>query len=82
MKALRAKLGDREVAEWAVEVLRIAEGGLERLSNLNKSGEDERIHLARLGRLVAKGQSPADAILEKIDPAKPLMPQVLDHARL
>jgi glutamate--cysteine ligase len=80
--ALKARLGGREVGEWASDLLRIAEGGLERLSNLDKSGQDERIHLARLGSLVAKGQSPADALLEKIDPAQPLVPQVLQHARL
>jgi len=81
-KALHARLGEREVGEWAQDVLRIAEGGLERLSNLNKSGEDERIHLARLGRLTRKGHSPADALLEKVDGSRPLLPQVLLHARL
>ncbi|MBX7196462.1 MAG: glutamate--cysteine ligase [Sandaracinaceae bacterium] len=81
-QALRARLGGREVAEWANELLRIAQGGLERLSNLNKSGEDERIHLARLASMTTKGQSPADWLLEKIDPAAPLVPQVLSHARL
>ncbi len=80
--ALRAKLGGREVGEWASDVLRIAQGGLERLSHLNKSGEDERIHLARLESMVAKGQSPADALLEKIDPKAPFVEQVLNHARL
>ena len=80
--ALRAKLGERDVGEWASDVLRIAQGGLERLSNLNKSGEDERIHLARLESMVSKGQSPADALLEKIDPKAPLVPQVLAHAHL
>ena len=80
--ALRAKLGERDVGEWASDVLRIATGGLERLSNLNKSGEDERIHLARLESMVAKGQSPADALLETIDPKAPLVEQVLSHARL
>lgn len=81
-RALRARLGEREVGEWASDLLRIASGGLERLSNLNKSGEDERIHLARLERLVSKGQSPADALLEKIDASAPLVPQLLEHARL
>jgi glutamate--cysteine ligase len=81
-RALRAKLGDREVGEYASDLLRIASGGLERLSNLNKSGEDERIHLARLESMVNKGQSPADALLEKFDPSAPLVPQLLQHARL
>jgi glutamate--cysteine ligase len=81
-RALRAKLGDREVGEYASDLLRIASGGLERLSNLNKSGEDERIHLARLESMVSKGQSPADALLERFDPNAPLVPQLLTHARL
>jgi glutamate--cysteine ligase len=81
-RALHAKLGDREVGEYASDLLRIASGGLERLSNLNKSGEDERIHLARLESMVSKRQSPADALLEKIDPKAALVPQLLAHARL
>ncbi len=81
-RALRARLGAREVGAWASDVVRIALGGLERLSNLNKSGEDERIHLARLAALVKKGMSPADALLERIDPEAPLVSEVLAHAHL
>jgi hypothetical protein len=32
--------------------------------------------------MVSKGQSPADALLERFDPNAPLVPQLLTHARL
>jgi len=81
-KALRAKLGGREVAEWASEIVAIAGEGLEHLACLNAGGASERIHLSRLEKLVAKGQSPADALLEQIDMQKPLVGQLLTHAKL
>ncbi len=80
-KALRAKLGNREVGEWATELMAIAMGGLAHLSNLNRSGEDERVHLAKLDTLLQKGQCPADALLEKIDPKAPIAPQVVEYTR-
>lgn len=81
-KALRAKLGGREVAEWASEIVAIAGEGLDELACLSESGQSERIHLSRLEKLVAKGQSPADALLEKIDLKKPLVGQLIMHAKL
>ena len=80
-KALRAKLGTREVGEWADELVSIAMGGLAHLSNLNRSGEDERVHLAKLDALLQNGQCPADALLAKLDPKAPLVPQVVEHTR-
>ena len=48
----------------AERVLEIASGGLERRARLNKSGKDERVHLAKLAALIEKGQCPADALVE------------------
>lgn len=81
---LRARLAGRELAEWASELLAIAEGGLERLAHLDADGRDERIHLASLRALVERGATPADALLEEIDPERPLLPQLLasERARL
>jgi glutamate--cysteine ligase len=81
-KALHAKLGGREVAEWASELVAIAGEGLDHLANLNKSGETERVHLARLEKLIAKGQSPADALLERMDLGQPIVGELLKHAKL
>ena len=81
-KALHAKLGGREVAEWASELVAIAGEGLDHLANLNKSGETERVHLARLEKLIAKGQSPADALLERMDLSQPIVGELLKHAKL
>lgn len=79
---LRATLAGREVGVWAMDALSIAEGGLERLSHLDRQGRDERIHLAGLRSLLERGQTPADALLEIIDPGAPLFPQLLENARV
>jgi len=70
-RALRAKLrgGEvtREVADWAGELLEIAEGGLERIADRDAEGRDERIHLEALRTLVSAGESPADRLLRLLD---------------
>lgn len=81
-RALRARIGSHEVGVLASELVAIANGGLERLANRDEHGNDERIHLAPLAALVARGESPADAVLAKIDASLPLVPQLLEHARL
>lgn len=81
-RGVRARLGGREVLDWAGQVLEIAEGGLERLSHLNRKGEDERIHLAKVRTLLESGRTPADAMLDEIDTSQPLLPQLLDKARV
>ena len=81
-RGLRARLAGREVLDWAGEVLEIAEGGLERLGHLNRQREDERIHLVKLRTLIEKGMTPADAILADIDAELPLLPQLLEKARV
>ncbi len=80
--ALRASLEGRDVAEWASEVLSIAEGGLERLGEKNDNGEDERIFLAPLRALVSKGWCPAEAAIEAAPGDKPDAEAVIDHLRV
>jgi glutamate--cysteine ligase len=80
--ALRARLEGREMAEWAGELLAISKDGLGRIGDENAKGEDERVHLARLEKLVSQGKSPADALLEKIDPKADLVSEVIAKARL
>jgi len=81
-RGLQAELAGREIAEWASELLSLAEDGLGRLSHLNRRGEDERIHLSKLKHLVDHGQCPADALLEIVDPDRPICAQLLEHAQV
>jgi glutamate--cysteine ligase len=81
-KALRAKLAGRDVAEWANELLDCAWEGLAHLSHLNRTGEDETVHLVRLKDLVRAGKSPADVLLERVDQGECLRTQVLKLARI
>jgi len=69
--ALQARLGSRSVHELAVEVVRIADAGLARVSG----GTDDRRLLAPLWAYAGAGRTPADDMLDdfaaaKGDPAK------------
>jgi glutamate--cysteine ligase len=81
-RALRAKLGSKDVGTWASDVLSIAEGGLERLGDRDAKGRDERIHLAPLRALIEKGESPADRLLARIDPKKDFVREVIAATKL
>jgi glutamate--cysteine ligase len=78
---LRASFRGGKIAPIAERLLTIAEGGLTRRAIVDKaSGKDERVHLARLRKLVERGQCPADALLEGLDrekdPARAFMDRV------
>jgi len=77
VRGLRAKLGTRDVGEWASELMAIAMDGLRARNLLNRAGQDETVHLERLAKLVAKGQSPADVLLEGLDPEQDFLSQVM-----
>lgn len=66
-KGLGARFRASTLQTFAEKLVTIAEGGLERRARLSPSGQDERVHLAPIKELVAKGQSPADILLEGID---------------
>jgi|HubBroStandDraft_6_1064221.scaffolds.fasta_scaffold155919_1 glutamate--cysteine ligase len=77
-EGLRAVFRGRPLAEVAERVVAIADGGLERRGIVDSaSGRDERVHLARLRKLVGEGRTPADALLEgmdrEADPAKAML---------
>jgi len=78
--ALRARLAGRLVIEWALEVVEIAHRGLTRLRCFNSEDEDETIHLARIRRLVANAQTPAEALLKQFEPVVDLQRQLIEHA--
>jgi glutamate--cysteine ligase len=66
-KGLGARFRAGTLQPYAEKLIEIAKGGLERRRHLLPSGKDERVHLARLEELVAKGQCPADRLLEGIE---------------
>jgi glutamate--cysteine ligase len=81
-QGLQATLAGRSVQDWAGELLDIARAGLVRFNVVDEAGRDESMYIEPLIKLVERGQTPADALLEKLDFARPLMPQVLAHAQL
>jgi glutamate--cysteine ligase len=74
---VRATFRGRPLAGVAERLVAIADGGLERRAILDSSGKDERVHLARLRKLVSEGRCPADTLLEGLerekDPAQAMM---------
>jgi glutamate--cysteine ligase len=69
--ALQARLGERRVQDLAIELVRIADAGLEQLPG----GADDRPLLAPLWSYAAAGRTPADDMLDDYaaaggDPAK------------
>lgn len=79
---LRATFRGKPLQVVAERMLEIAEGGLERRGFKDDKGRDERLHLARLRKLVEAGKTPADALLEGMehpdDPAEILRRCALD----
>jgi glutamate--cysteine ligase len=75
---LRTVFRGRPLVEVAERLVSIADGALERRGIVDKtSGKDERVHLARLRKLVGSARCPADALLEGLDrvadPARTLL---------
>lgn len=80
---IRALLGGREIAEWAAEVVALARAGLERLAAESRDARgSESRYLEPLEALLAQKQTPADALLGRLDASQPLAPQVLTACRL
>ncbi|MDI1477697.1 glutamate-cysteine ligase family protein [Polyangium sp. y55x31] len=80
-KGLGATFRGEKLAALAERVLVIAEGGLARRARM-RNGKDERVHLARLGSLVEKGQCPADALVEGLEAGADLRREILVRARI
>ena len=82
-KALGTPFRGATLQPVAEKLLTIAGGGLERRHLLSPSGKTERVHLAAMEALVAKGQCPADALLEGLDlNAKDLRAKIIARADL
>ena len=65
--ALAATFRGKPLADVAQRLLDIAKGGLERRRRLSRDGQDERVHLARLEKLVGNAQCPADVLVSGLD---------------
>lgn len=75
---LQTAFRDTTFQAFAEKIIEIAEGGLERRGYKSQtSGKDERVHLARLKELVAKGQTPADRLLDGIERASDLTAEII-----
>jgi glutamate--cysteine ligase len=82
-EGLRTPFRGKPLAEVAQRLIAIADGGLERRKRLSKSsGEDERVHLARLSKLANEARTPADALLEGIEQEKDLAQAIVERTAL
>lgn len=77
--ALESPFRGGRLVTLAERLVELAEGGLERRARLSRDGHDERIHLARLKRLVERASCPADELLARLKAdAGPLTVQSLE----
>ena len=82
-RGLQAEFLGKPMLQWAEQVLEIAQDGLANLHVPDRPGrKDERQYLEPLAALIEHGQTPADALLAKLDQSKPLAPQIIAHAKL
>ena len=82
-KGLQTKFRAGTFQPLAEKLLEIAEGGLERRGYKSAtSGNDERVHLARLKDLVSKGETPADRLLAGIENAADLTQEIIARTDL
>jgi glutamate--cysteine ligase len=79
---VRTKLMKREVADWAGELLELAEAGLRRIGHHDESGEDESMLLRPLRALVESACCPADVLLEQVGSEVPSRDAVIRVAEI
>ena len=61
---LKSDIGGRSAQSWAMDLVNIAEAGLERLNQLDEQGENEVKFLAPLRQIATSGTTQAEALLE------------------
>ncbi|MBX3232323.1 MAG: glutamate--cysteine ligase [Labilithrix sp.] len=81
-KGLQTKLRATTYQSLAEKLIEIAEGGLERRDYKSPSGNDERVHLKRLKELVARGECPADRLLDGITNARDITAEIIARCDL
>jgi glutamate--cysteine ligase len=79
---VRTRFLGREVADWAGEILELAEAGLRRIDDRNDAGEDETILLAPLRNLLEHAHCPADLLLEEIPDDLPARSDIIAVSQL
>jgi glutamate--cysteine ligase len=80
--ALRARLLDRSLQEWASDVVQIACDSLDRQARKNDNGESEAVHLSRLRAQVAEGRTAADIVRGRVAGATNFRAAVIEAARI
>jgi glutamate--cysteine ligase len=79
----RAAFRGRPLAEVCERMVAIADGGLERRGITDPAcGKDERVHLARLRKLVGEGRCPADVLLDGIEREPDLARAIIERSAL
>jgi glutamate--cysteine ligase len=79
---LRAPFRGKTLQPIAEQVIAIAEGGLERRARKNARGADERVHLAKLKALVARGMTPGDELLDGFSRAEDPRAYILERTNM
>jgi glutamate--cysteine ligase len=79
---LRATFRGKPLAVVAEKMVELAEGGLERRALVDGKGRDERVHLARLKKLVGEGKTPADVLLAGIEKEPNLATAIVERSAL
>lgn len=79
-QGLSADFQGKPLAKTAERFVQIARDGLVRRGRRDAQGRDESVWLDGLGDLVSRGRTPADELLERVDPSGPLLAQLLDLA--
>lgn len=63
---VRTRFMNRETADWAGEILELAEAGLRRIGAQDRAGEDETALLRPLRALLETSRCPADVLLAEV----------------
>jgi glutamate--cysteine ligase len=79
---VRTRFMGREVADWAGELLELAEAGLRRIGHVNEAGQDESELLRPLRAVLESARCPADLLLEAVGDESPPRQAVIDAARI
>ena len=79
---VQAKFMNREAADWAGEILELAEAGLARIGNRNDAGEDETVLLRPLRALLESARCPADDLLAAVPDDVPSREAVIGASRV
>lgn len=76
-RGLRARIGERPIVELAEALMDLAAAGLGRRDRRDDEGRDERRHLEPVQRLLASGRTPADELLDGLDPDDPDLAELI-----